>query len=123
MIIMLLFYSFYRNMAVGSLLASVTGFTFVFAEMCSRNIDKNSKCINEGKLADDYRLEYFDDSHFVKEIFNANGKRMLEDYRDDIILLIKMSSVIGYVSAQDKNGKLGDNDTAYCHYSGIYDHY
>lgn len=101
MIIMLLFYSFYRNMAVGSLLASVTGFTFVFAEMCSRNIDKNSKCINEGKLADDYRLEYFDDSHFVKEIFNANGKRMLEDYRDDIILLIKMSSVIGYVSAQD----------------------
>ena len=101
MIIMILYYSFYRNMNVGSILASITGFTFVFAEMCSRNIDKNSKRINGGKLATDYRLEYFDDLHFVKELFNENGKRMLEDYRDDIILVIKMSSVIGYVSAQD----------------------
>ena len=101
MLIMILYYTFFRNMAEGSILASIAGLTFAFAEMCCRDIDKNSRCINEGKLADDYRLEYLDDLHFVKALFNENGKRALEDYRDDIILIIKMSSVIGYVSAQD----------------------
>lgn len=101
MIIISLYYAFYRNMFLGSVLASIMGFAFAFAEMSCRNIERNAKRIDEGKLAEDYRLEYFDDVHFIKKLFKASGEDVIEDFRDNIITIIKSSAVIGYVSAQD----------------------
>lgn len=101
MIIMSLYYAFYRNMYIGSILASITGFIFAFAEMCYRNIDRNAKRVDEGKFAEEYRLEFFDDIHFIKGLFKAAGNDVVEDFRDHVVIIVKASSVIGYVAAQD----------------------
>ena len=101
MIILSLYYSFYRNMHTGSMLASITGFTFVFAGMCDRNIEKNGRRFGKGRLIKRYRLEYFGDKKFLGLLFRRAGRYVLEDYRDDIITIIKVSAVVGYVSAWD----------------------
>ncbi len=101
MLIIIVYYAFYKRFAVGGIIASVTGFTLDFAIMCYKNIDKNSRRVEEGKIAEDYRLEYYDDIGFVKRLFKACGNDILEDFRDDLVTLIKTSAVVGYVAVQD----------------------
>ena len=98
---MILYYAFYRDLFIGGIIASITGFTFAFAEMSYRNIDKNSRRVEEGKIAEDYRLEYFDDKEFINRLLRACGNDLLEDFRDNLVTVIKASAVVGYVAVQD----------------------
>lgn len=100
-LIMILYYAFYRDLFIGGIIASITGFTFAFAEMSYRNIDKNSRRVEEGKIAEDYRLEYFDDKEFINRLLRACGNDLLEDFRDNLVTVIKASAVVGYVAVQD----------------------
>ena len=100
MLIMLIYYSLFSKLNTGGIIASVMAFTMCFADDVYRVIIRNAKARKNDELQEQYRLEYID----TKEFFDVLLKRkqaVLEDYKEQIINLIKMTAVVGYVAVQD----------------------
>ena len=68
-------------------------------------IVKNAKARKDDKLQEDYRLEYIDTREFFEILFKRKAM-VVEDYKERIITLIKMTAVVGYVSTQDMTSVL-----------------
>ena len=100
MLVMLIYYSFYSRLTTGGIIAAISAFTLVFSDDVYRVILKNAKARKNDELQEQYRLEYID----TKEFFDVLFKRkyaVIDDYKEKIITLIKMTAVVGYVSVQD----------------------
>ena len=105
MILMLIYFSFYNHMSIGGILASQSAFIIYFADEIYRMIVKNAKARKDDKLQEDYRLEYIDTREFFEILFKRKAM-VVEDYKERIITLIKMTAVVGYVSTQDMTSVL-----------------
>ena len=101
MIIMLIYYNYYTGMYYGGIIASVIGFTLVVAEGVYRVIRRNVSEIEEGLLEAKFRLEYMDKKEFFVALKEKRGERLVRDYREELINVLKLTSVVGYISVQD----------------------
>lgn len=100
MILLLIYFAFYNHMSIGGILAAQSAFIIYFADEIYRMIVKNAKARKDDKLQEDYRLEYIDTKEFFTILFKRKAM-VVEDYKERIITLIKMTAVVGYVSTQD----------------------
>ena len=105
MIVMLVYYSFYNHMAVGGMLASQIAFILYFADEIYMMIERHAikrKDDEEDKynLQDKYRLEFIDTKEFFHILFR-DKEEIVEDFRERVVTLIKMTAVVGYVTTQD----------------------
>ena len=101
MIIMLVFYRFYRDLGKGAVISAVIGFTLTFGAEVYRLLEINAAAADEGMLERDYRLEYIETPEFFQALKWYEGPDTAEDYFERIIDLIKGTSVVGYVAAYD----------------------
>ena len=101
MIIMLVFYRFYRDLGKGAVISAVIGFTLMFGAEVYRLLEINAAAADEGMLERDYRLEYIETPEFFQALKWYEGPDTAEDYFERIIDLIKGTSVVGYVAAYD----------------------
>ena len=101
MIIMLCYYLYYRDLAIGGIVAAVIGFVLVFSTAVYRLIERHVRKVGGGALEDDYRLEAVDTVEMLKILFEERGSDIKEDFKELLILLIKATTVAGYVAVQD----------------------
>ena len=105
MIVMLVYYSFYNHMAIGGVLASQIAFIFYFADEMYMLIEKHAKRKKETgedeySLQDKYRPEFIDTKEFFHILFK-DKEEIVDDFRERVVTLIKMTAVVGYVTTQD----------------------
>ncbi len=101
MLIMLLFYTWYRDMYGGGILCAVVSFTLLFAAEWQRVINRYAKAVAEGRLLRDYRTEAIDTRAFFRILHKKRGAVLREDFADRLCLLLKASSLVGYISVTD----------------------
>ena len=123
MLIIPIYYRYYRDLAHGGIIAAIIGFSLVFAEDVFRIIVRNGKAVRYTIRFDDitddlaaagidstetvesaeyaYRLEFIDTKEFFRLLWSENGADIWTDYRDRIISMLKMTSVVGYIAVQD----------------------
>ncbi len=101
MLLMMLFYTWYRDMYGGGFLCSVIAFTLLFAVEWQRVIGRYAKEVANGKLLRDYRTEALDTKGFFRVLHKKRGASLREDFSDRLSLLLKASSLVGYISVTD----------------------
>ena len=100
-IIMSLYYYYYRDLKMGGFVAALTGFILAFGEEVCRNIAKRAGQIDEGKLEDEYRLLGISGREFFSQLKKEKGRELVDDFRESVIGVVKMSSVVGYIAVYD----------------------
>ena len=101
MMIMSLYYSYYMNLFYGGFIAASICFVFVFGEEVYRILNHWSLKIDDGQFERKYRVEAITAGEFFRGLFSKNSDELLYEYREAVVRLIKMTSVVGYVSVQD----------------------
>ncbi len=101
MIIMICYYLYYMDLAIGGIVAAVIGFVLVFSTAVYRLLERHVRKVGDGALEDDYRLEAVDTVEMLKILFGERGIDIKEDFKELLIMLIKATTVAGYVAVQD----------------------
>ena len=99
--VMLLYYTYYKNMYQGGLFASILGFMIIFGTRVYHVIKKNALTVDEGKLERAYRLEEIDEKKFFRVLKKHSWATLKADYKAELIEMIKHTSVLGYISVMD----------------------
>ncbi len=99
--IMLLYYTYYKNLYQGGLFAGIIGFLIIFGTRVYHVIKKNALTVDEGRLERSYRLEEIDEKKFFKALKKHTWPSLKADYKAEVIDLIKHTSVLGYISVMD----------------------
>ncbi len=100
-LILQLYYAYYRDFLAGGIMASVIGFTLVFGKVVYRMIERRSLEVSKGRLERDYRLEALDTKPFFSILKEKKGEAICEDYIERVTTLIKATSVVGYIAVED----------------------
>lgn len=101
MTIMFLYYVYYRDMYLGEIIAAVIGFTIVFSEKVYCTIKECAEDEINDDLARNYRVEYIDTGEFFAALYIRSGKVMWKSYRENVISLIKITPLAGYIAVYD----------------------
>ena len=100
-LILQLYYTFYRDMLLGGFLSAVIGFTLLFGEQVYHLIEETALSLDKGALERDYRVLAIDSKRFFLSLRKKAGLQIKRDLRERIITLVKATSVVGYVALQD----------------------
>ena len=100
-IMLFLYYRYYRDAAAGGLVACITGFVLVFAADVCRIVSSGAAMADEGRAEYDYRLEFTDSREFFAVLIREEGQWMLQAYREQAVSLLKMTAVAGCVAVTD----------------------
>lgn len=100
-LIMQLYYAYYRNFLIGGIIASIIGFTLIFGRVVYRMIERRSLEVSKGRLERDYRLEALDTKPFFRILKEKKGEAIRDDYIERVTTLIKVTSVVGYIAVED----------------------
>lgn len=101
MLIMMLYYTWYRDMYGGGFLCAVVAFTMLFAAEWQRVISRYAGAVADGRLLRDYRTEAINTKTFFRILHKKRGTVLREDFADRLCLLLKASSLVGYISVTD----------------------
>lgn len=101
LLIMAVYYLYYRDLYFGAVLASVIGFSLCFSEEVCSIIRKHASLQEDGELERDYRLVYIDSGPFFEELFRGSGEFIKADYIEKVTALIKATSVTGLIMVRD----------------------
>ncbi|MCR5108840.1 MAG: transporter substrate-binding domain-containing protein [Lachnospiraceae bacterium] len=104
MMIMYAYYTYYKDLYHGGLIASVIGFMFFFASEIFKLIVRYAEKCEDGKLEYEYRLEYIDADEFFKRLLSKYGNEIREEYGEKMVMMIKLTSVVSFVSVTDITG-------------------
>ncbi len=99
--IMLVYYSYYKNMYQGGLFAAIFGFLIIFGTRVYHVIKKNALTIDEGKFERSYRLEEIDEKVFFSGLKKHTWPSLKADFKVELIEMIKHTSVLGFISVMD----------------------
>ena len=89
------------NLFYGGFIAASICFVFVFGEEVYRILNHWSLKIDDGQFERKYRVEAITTGEFFRGLFGRNSDELTYEYREAVVRLIKMTSVVGYVSVQD----------------------
>jgi polar amino acid transport system substrate-binding protein len=101
MIIMLLYYKYYRDLYIGGVLAAIVGFTLAFSNEIYRMVERYSGMIDDGEFEKNYRLWFSKSSEFFNTLMKNYGKEMITDFKNIVVRLIKATAVVGYIAVDD----------------------
>ncbi|MBQ4232242.1 MAG: transporter substrate-binding domain-containing protein [Lachnospiraceae bacterium] len=101
MIIMLLYYKYYRDLYIGGVLAAIVGFTLAFSNEIYRMVERYSGMIDDGEFEKNYRLWFSKSSEFFNTLMKNYGKEMITDFKSIVVRLIKATAVVGYIAVDD----------------------
>ena len=100
-IMMLLYYKYYKPLMFGAFFASAVSLTLSFSAQVYRLIKKYGENADNGNADYDYRVENISGAEFYKKIKDEYGKVVDIDINESIIRLIKMTSVVGIIAVTD----------------------
>ena len=106
-LLMILYYIIFGNVAVSGTLVSIIGFTLVFAAGTFESVKSAVSAIDKGQLEAAYALGYTNFRAFFRVILPQALPYFMPAYKGSITELIKATAIVGYVAVQDLT-KMGD---------------
>ncbi|MCF0238507.1 MAG: transporter substrate-binding domain-containing protein, partial [Sphaerochaetaceae bacterium] len=99
--IMIMYYIVFGNSRLSGMWVSVIGFTFIFACSMIDMLRVGCNAIGRGQFEASTALGYSDTQSFFKIILPQAAQHFLPIYRNEIVTLIKETSIVGYIAVLD----------------------
>ena len=106
-LLMILYYIIFGNVAISGTAVSVVGFTLVFGAAVYAMIKAGVGTVDRGQTEAAYALGYRDRKAFFRVVLPQAMPHFMPAYKGEITALIKATAVVGYVAVQDLT-KMGD---------------
>lgn len=106
-LLMILFYIIFGQVAVSGTVVSVIGFTLIFGAAVCSMLKAGVGAVDGGQKEAAYALGYTDRRAFFRIVLPQALPHFLPAYKGEITALIKATAVVGYVAVQDLT-KIGD---------------
>ena len=106
-LLMILYYIIFGNVAIPGTAVAVIGFTLVFAAGVYGIIKSGVGAIDKGQLEAAYALGYTNRRAFYRVILPQAMPHFMPAYKSSITEIIKATAIVGYVAVQDLT-KMGD---------------
>lgn len=100
-LLMILFYIIFAKSALSGTAISVIGFSFIIGSAVYNMLKTGVSAIDYGQYDGALALGYKDSLAFIKVVLPQAIKIVLPSYKNEIVTLIKSTSVVGYVTVQD----------------------
>ncbi len=101
LLLMILYYIIFGSSRLSGMWVSVVGFTLIFSCSMYDMLSVGCKAVPDGQLEAAKALGYTDSQSFFKILLPQAARHFLPIYRNDIVTLIKESSVVGYIAVLD----------------------
>lgn len=105
--LMILAFVIFGNAKLDVLWISIIGFTLIFGAAMYDNLCVGCNAIPIGQTEASRALGYSDKQSFFKIILPQAARHFLPIYKNDVISLIKETSIVGYIAVMDLT-KMGD---------------
>ena len=106
-LLMILYYIVFGNVAIPGAIVSVVGFTLIFGTAVFNMIKAGVGAVDKGQTEAAYSLGYTDRRAFYRVVLPQALPHFMPTYKGEITALIKATAVVGYVAVQDLT-KMGD---------------
>lgn len=100
-LLMIVYYIIFRDIAVSPVVVSVISFTLVFGAAVYSMLTAGVNAISKGQLEAAYALGFTDSHAFFKVILPQVLLHVLPTFRSQVVALLKATAVVGYISVQD----------------------
>ncbi|MBQ2593558.1 MAG: ABC transporter permease subunit [Candidatus Riflebacteria bacterium] len=100
-LLMVLYYVIFNSVNISPILVSVLAFTLCFGSVCFELIENGIQAVNIGQEEAAKALGYTEFQAFIKIVFPQAAKQFLPLLKREFISMVKMTSVVGYVSCID----------------------
>ena len=101
MILMLLFYVVFGKTDISAVIVSIIGFTLIFAPKAYTVIINAVNSVDKGQLEAALALGYTEKKAYRRVILPQAKKIYFPLLRNQFVLLLKETSVVGFISAMD----------------------
>ena len=101
LLLMILYYIVFGSSTLSGTWVSVVGFTLMFACFMIDMLRVGCHAIGRGQFEASRALGYSDSQSFFRIILPQAAQHFLPIYRNDVITLIKETSVVGYIAVLD----------------------
>ncbi len=101
LLLMILYYIVFGSSRLSGMWVSVVGFTLIFSCSMYDMLCVGCKAVPDGQLEAAKALGYTDSQSFFKILLPQAAQHFLPIYRNEIVTLIKESSVVGYIAVLD----------------------
>ena len=106
-LLMILYYIVFGNVAISGVAVAVIGFTLTFGASVFSLLKMGVGTIDQGQYEASYALGYSNRRTFFRIILPQAVPRILPAYKGEIVSLIKATAIVGYIAVQDLT-KMGD---------------
>ena len=100
-LLMVLYYVIFGSVNISPILVSVLAFTLCFGSVCFELIENGIQAVNIGQEEAAKAIGYTDFQSFLKIVFPQAARQFLPLLKREFITMVKMTSVVGYVSCID----------------------
>lgn len=100
-LLMILYYVIFGNVAISGTIVAVVGFTLVFAAGVVSMLKSGVMAVDKGQTEAAYALGYTDRKAFFRMILPQALPHFFPAFKGEITALIKATAVVGYVAVQD----------------------
>jgi His/Glu/Gln/Arg/opine family amino acid ABC transporter permease subunit len=101
LLLMILYYIVFGSSRLSGMWVSVVGFTLIFSCSMYDMLCVGCKAVPDGQLEAAKALGYTDSQSFFKILLPQAAQHFLPIYRNEIVTLIKETSVVGYIAVLD----------------------
>ena len=101
LLLMILYYIVFGSTSISGMWVSVIGFTLIFACCMFDMLKVGFDAIDKGQYEAATALGYSDKQSFFRVLLPQAARHFLPIYKNDIVTLIKETSVVGYIAVMD----------------------
>ena len=101
LLLMILYYIVFGSSRLGGMWVSAVGFSLMFACSMIDMLRVGYNAIDKGQFEASTALGYSDTLRFFKIILPQAARHFLPIYRNEVVTLIKETSVVGYIAVLD----------------------
>ena len=106
-LLMILYYVIFGNVNISGVIVSIIAFTLTFGTAVYRMLTFGTGAVDRGQTEAAYALGFTDLQTFFRVILPQAALHFMPSLREEVTLLIKSTSVVGYIAVQDLT-KMGD---------------
>lgn len=101
LLLMILYYIVFGSTRLSGLWVSVVGFTLMFAIAMIEMLRVGYNAVGKGQFEASTALGYSDSQSFFRILLPQAAQHFLPLYRNEVVTLIKETSVVGYIAVLD----------------------
>ena len=106
-LLMILYYIIFGHVNISGIVVSIIAFTLTFGTAVYRMLTFGTGAVDSGQTEAAYALGFTDLQTFFTVILPQAALHFMPSFREEVTMLIKSTSVVGYIAVQDLT-KMGD---------------